>query len=73
MISIGCARESHRIIEHDLCIIPSCVDTIIEYGLRPVNCGVNECKGEELRKYDANTADLLNCIERVQIQMRECE
>ena len=30
------------------------------------------CYGAALRAYDANTADLLTCIERVRIQMGPC-
>lgn len=52
--------------------MPACVETISEKGLRPVNCEVDRCEGEELKKYDANMADALTCIERVKIQMRPC-
>jgi len=77
--------------------MPSCVETILEQGLRPVDCGAElealpavtrdairalpgvqpgffdrACYGAALRAYDANTADLLTCLERVRLQMGPC-
>lgn len=70
----ACAKTSTRPATADAfrCIMPACVETITTKGLRPVNCPPDRCEGEELRRYDANMADALTCIERVRAQMAPC-
>lgn len=98
MSSSGCAVDaSPATAEGFRCVMPSCVETISEKGLRDVDCeaefealpaatrdairalpGVEPgffdraCYGGALRAYDANTADLATCLERVRIQMAPC-
>ena len=74
MLSASCVRDGSPALTADAfrCVMPACVETITTKGLRPVNCPPDRCEGEELRKFDANMADALTCLERVRIQMAPC-